>query len=145
VCTWYLDSQNLRAPNGNFLVSSYGLPGDLPAIGNWAGLGGAKPVDNIGVFRNGQWILNSSGSGFWTPTDLQYFYGAAGDVPVTGNWNGASTKRIGVFRCPAGAPGSAVCQWILNTSGGGTFSGSDLITNYGLVGDKPVVGFWTMP
>jgi hypothetical protein len=145
VCTWILDSQNLRAPNGNFLVSSYGLPGDLPAVGNWAAAGGSKPVDNIGVFRSGQWILNSSGSGFWTPTDLQYFYGMAGDVPVTGNWQGAATKRIGVFRCPAGAPGSAVCQWILNTSGGGTFSGADLITNYGLVGDKPVVGFWTMP
>ena len=144
VCTWILDTQNLRAPNGNFLVSSYGLAGDLPAVGNWAGVGGSKPVDNIGVFRNGQWILNSSGSGFWTPTDTQYSYGMPGDVPVTGNWQGAATKRIGVFRCPAGAPGSAVCQWILNTNGSGAFSATDLVTSYGLVGDKPVVGFWTV-
>ena len=144
VCTWILDTQNLRAPNGNFLVSSYGLAGDLPAVGNWAGAGGSKPVDNIGVFRNGQWILNSSGSGFWTPTDTQYSYGMPGDVPVTGNWQGAATKRIGVFRCPAGAPGSAVCQWILNTNGSGAFSATDLIAPYGLVGDQPVVGFWTV-
>ena len=169
VCTWILDAQNLRAPNGNFLVSSYGLAGDLPAVGNWAGVGGSKPIDNIGVFRNGQWILNSSGvggskpidnigvfrngqwilnssgSGFWTPTDTQYSYGMPGDVPVTGNWLGSATKRIGVFRCPTGAPGSAMCQWILNTNGSGSFSATDLITSYGLVGDKPVVGFWTIP
>jgi hypothetical protein len=144
VCTWILDTQNLRAPGGNFLVSSYGVAGDQPAVGNWAGAGGSKPIDNIGVFRSGQWILNSSGSGFWTPTDTQYSYGLPGDVPVTGNWLGAASKRIGVFRCPAGAPGSALCQWILNTNGSGAFSATDLITSYGLVGDKPVVGFWTV-
>ena len=143
VCTWYLDVNNLRAPNGSFLVSSYGLAGDQPAIGNWAGQGGSKPVDNIGVFRNGTWFLNSSGSGFWAPTDTQYSYGVAGDVPVTGNWQGAANKRIGVFRCPAiGQPGT--CTWILNTNGSGSFSATDLITSYGLPGDKPVVGFWTV-
>lgn len=144
VCTWILDINNLRAPNGSFLVSSYGLAGDQPAVGNWAGAGGSKPIDNIGVFRNGQWILNSSGSGFWAPSDTQYAYGLPGDVPVVGNWLGAANKRIGVFRCPAGAVGSATCTWVLNTSGSGVFSGSDLTTSYGLVGDKPVVGFWTV-
>ena len=144
VCAWVLDAQNLRAPIGNFLMSSYGLAGDLPAIGNWAGAGGSRPVDNIGVFRSGTWILNSSGSGFWAPTDAQYSYGLPGDLPVTGNWLGSAGKQIGVFRCPAGVPGTAVCQWILNTTGSGSFSGTDLITSYGLIGDKPVAGFWTV-
>ena len=141
VCSWYLDTQNLRAPNGAFLVDSYGLAGDQPAVGNWSATGGSKPVDNIGVFRNGLWIVDSNGSGAWEPSDTQYSYGVAGDVPVTGNWQGAGTKRIGVFRCPA----AGVCTWILNTSGNGVFSASDLIATYGLTGDKPVVGFWTIP
>ena len=146
VCTWILDVQNVRSPNSStFLIDSYGLAGDQPAVGNWAGTGGSHPVDQIGVFRSGLWILNSSGSGSWLPTDTQYSYGLPGDAAVTGNWEGASNKRIGVFRCPAGAPGSAVCQWILNTSGSGAFSATDPITSYGLAGDKPVVGFWTIP
>ncbi len=146
LCTWILDVQNVRSPNSStFLVDSYGLAGDQPAVGNWAGLGGSHPVDQIGVFRSGLWILNSSGSGSWIPSDTQYSYGLPGDVPVTGDWQGASNKRIGVFRCPAGAPGSAVCQWILNTNGSGAFSPTDLIASYGLAGDKPVVGFWTIP
>ena len=146
VCTWILDIQNVRSPNSStFLMDSYGLAGDQPAVGNWAGPGGSHPVDQIGVFRSGLWILNSTGSGSWIPSDTQYSYGLPGDVPVTGDWQGASNKRIGVFRCPAGAPGSAVCQWILNTNGSGAFSPTDLIASYGLAGDKPVVGFWTIP
>jgi hypothetical protein len=146
VCTWILDAQNTRQPNSaSFVIDSYGLPGDLPAVGNWAASGGSHPTDQIGVFRNGLWIVNSSASGFWSPSDTQYSYGLPGDVPVTGNWQNAANKRIGVFRCPAGAPGSATCTWILNTSGSGVFSATDLVTSYGLVGDKPVVGFWTLP
>ncbi len=147
VCQWILDIANVRSPNSaTFLIDSYGLAGDQPAVGNWTNSGGSHPVDQVGVMRGaGQWILNSSGSGSWSPSDTQYSYGQAGDVPVTGNWEGAANKRIGVFRCPAGAPGSGVCQWILNTSGSGAFSSTDLITSYGLVGDKPVVGFWTLP
>ena len=143
VCSWFLDILNLRAPSGNFFVGLYGVAGDQPAVGHWSGSGGTIPVDNIGVFRTGQWILNSSGSGSWSPSDLQYFYGLPGDIPVVGKWQGTADKRIGVFRCPAvGQAGT--CTWILNTTGNGTFSGSDFITSYGLSGDKPIVGSWTV-
>jgi hypothetical protein len=146
VCAWILDAQNTRSANSStFVVGSYGLPGDLPAVGNWAAGGSSHPVDQIGVFRNGTWIVNSNGTGFWTPSDTQYSYGLPGDIPVVGNWQNAATKRIGVFRCPAGAVGSATCTWILNTNGSGIFSATDLQTSYGLIGDKPVVGFWTIP
>jgi hypothetical protein len=150
ICQWILDVANVRSPNSStFLIDSYGIAGDLPAVGNWAGGGGSHPVDQVGIFRTstgaGIWIVNSSGSGVWAPSDTQYSYGLPGDLPVTGNWFGAANKRIGVFRCPVGAVGSAVCEWILNTSGSGVFTGSDLVTPYGLIGDKPVVGFWTIP
>lgn len=143
ICSWFLDIQNLRAPSGDFFVGLYGVAGDQPAVGHWSGAGGTIPVDNIGVFRTGQWILNSGGSGFWVPSDRQYSYGLPGDIPVVGKWDGAADKRIGVFRCPAvGQAGT--CTWILNTTGNGTFSASDLVTSYGLPGDKPVVGSWTV-
>jgi len=42
------------------------------------------------VFRSpGIWILDYNGNFGWdgTPTDKIYGFGAAGDNPVTGNWN----------------------------------------------------------
>jgi hypothetical protein len=139
VCTWYLDAQNLRQPYGNFLTRAYGLPGDLPAVGRWTGIGSA--TDSIGVFRNGTWILNSTGTGSWNPADAQYSYGLPGDVPVIGEWSGLAKDKLGVFRCSNGG----TCQWVLNMSGCGAFSTADLVTYFGLPGDKPVVGRWSFP
>ena len=41
--------------------------------------------------------------------------------------------------------GVLVAARMLNTSGSGAFSPTDLIFQFGLTGDKPVVGFWTLP
>ena len=136
VCTWYLDVANKRVPNDpSFRVVAYGLPGDQPAVGPWAFVG-----DQVGVFRCPvagvcSWIVDSSGLGYWQPSDTVYSFGSPGDIPVVGQWNGQGTVRIGVFRSG---------QWYLDLNGNGRFDSGDEMCFFGLPGDKPVVGFWSM-
>jgi hypothetical protein len=70
-----------------------------------------------------------------------YFFGLTGDIPVVGNWNGNGTKRIGIFRNVGGFG-----TWFVDTNGNHTFEPSgDQTFSFGLNGDQPVVGFWTLP
>jgi hypothetical protein len=58
-------------------------------------------------------------------------FGAPGDAPVTGDWNGDGVASVGIFR---------EGHWVLDTDGDGKFSASDVSFNYGIEGDLPVVG-----
>lgn len=60
-------------------------------------------------------------------------YGVAGDIPVAGDWTGAGSKRIGVFRDGL---------WILDTNGNGVVDAADRTVTFGQTGDLPVVGDW---
>ena len=64
-------------------------------------------------------------------SDLAFGYGAADDVPVTGDWNGDGVDTVGVFRDGV---------WYLNNSNSG--GAADLSFTYGRAGDTPVVGDW---
>jgi hypothetical protein len=134
-CTWYLDAGNKKAWDpATAEVYSYGLSGDLPVVNNWNGTGNA---DQIGVFRQGNWIVENVGDGIYRPSDPVYQYGLTGDLPVVGNWSqGPQRKRIGVFRNG---------MWILDTFGTNSWFQADTVANFGLPGDQPVVGFWTVP
>jgi hypothetical protein len=121
------------------VVSTFGLVGDAPVVGDWDGNGTAT----IGVFRTAgapfnpsssqdQWLLRNSDSP--GNPDITFYYGQAGDVPVVGDWDGNGTVTIGVFR-PAGA------QWLLRNSN--SPGNPDISFSYGQAGDIPVVGRWT--
>jgi hypothetical protein len=163
VCTWYLDIGNKHtydpATVGTY---SFGLPGDRPVAGPFAG---NQAVDNIGVFRcpaSGvcTWYVDSTGqTGLSSVIPLgvaataTYSFGlgpacnaaapaAPCDQPVVGNWNNTGTKRIGVFRNLTNGLG----QWYVDTNGNHVFDpGADQIFNFGLAGDQAVTGFWTLP
>jgi hypothetical protein len=110
--------------------------GDVPVTGDWSGSGFSK----IGLYRpsTGQWYLNLTGSGIYQAgVDLVTNYGGlAGDVPVTGDWTGSGTTKIGLFR--------SGYYWVLNSTGSGTYvKGQDTEFPWGgIVGDVPVVGDW---
>jgi hypothetical protein len=114
---------------------SHGLPGDRPVAGDWDGLPAAMPpdpkagTDTPGVFRAGVWLLRNSNSE--GPTDLEFGFGQAGDVPVVGDWDGDGIDTIGVFR-------SGV--WLLRNSN--SEGPTDLEFGFGQAGDVPVVGDW---
>ena len=64
-------------------LQSFGMPGDIPVSGDWAGTGTRK----IGVYRQGHWYLDKNGNGVWdgcgVDTCTASFGGGAGDIPFT--------------------------------------------------------------
>ena len=114
---------------------NFGLPGDVPVVGDWSGNGTLK----IGVFRPStqMWYLDLNGDGFFqADVDLSGQFGLPGDVPVVGDWDSSGRTKIGVFR-----PSSAL--WVLDLNGNMKWDGGDVYGVFGLPGDTPVVGDWT--
>jgi hypothetical protein len=135
VCAWILDVNGSKTYDPSDPIYYYGLYGDAPVVNNWSGAG---KEDQIGVYRpmpNGlaMWIVDSNGSGAWDPSDAVYQFGLASDLPVVGNWNNGTRKRIGVFRNGT---------WILDTNGDNAYEVTDGVAFFGLPNDKPVVGNW---
>ena len=142
--TWYLDANGNGAWDGCqqdggldlCLFGSFGQAGDLPAAGNWSG--GTK--SSIGVLRSGtgQWFIDRNGNHQWDGCVVDGCYsgfGAPGDLPVAGDWNGTGFAKIGVF---------SNGQWFLDANGNGAWDGcgTDLCLNFGQMGDWPVAGNW---
>jgi PKD repeat protein/FtsP/CotA-like multicopper oxidase with cupredoxin domain len=132
---WILDY------NGNFtwdgtsggdLVAGFGQAGDNPVIGNW---NASILTDEIGVFRNGTWLLDYNGNFQWDAGDKIGYFGDTGDNPVTGDWSSSGDKKIGVFRNGV---------WILDYNGNQTWDGPviDKVAGFGQAGDVPVVARW---
>ncbi|MGD9636072.1 MAG: SdrD B-like domain-containing protein, partial [Pirellulales bacterium] len=63
--------------------------------------------------------------------DHVFLYGASGDVPVTGDWNGDGIRTIGVFRDG---------EWTVDLDGDGRLTEADGRFTYGQAGDQPVIG-----
>ena len=93
-----------------------------------------KLNDRIGVFRNGEWYRDADGSGSWNTGDTVSVFGAAGDIPVSGDWNGSGTTKAGAYK------GNGV--WWLDLNGNGVLDTGETFS-FGIAGDVPVVGDWT--
>jgi hypothetical protein len=85
---------------------------------------------SLAVFQSGRWLINANGNGAWegsSQNDIDFTLGRAGDVPLSGFWEGASAPSVGVFK-------------------DGKFSllieGSVRTFDFGAPGDVPVVGDW---
>jgi hypothetical protein len=66
--------------------------------------------------------------------DLTYFYGKAGDIFVTGDWNRDGWTEIGVVRNNN--------TWMLDMSANGIYGPGDLTYTFGKAGDRYVTGKW---
>jgi hypothetical protein len=90
----------------------------------------ADPRERPAAWRAGVWQLRASTRAVSTATSMAW--GAGGDIPVTGDWNGDGVRTPGFVRGTT---------WHLTNSAASppvalpTFS-------YGQVGDVPVVGDW---
>jgi hypothetical protein len=119
---WYL--RQIEGPGDPDLVIKYGLPGDIPVVGDWDGDG----VHTIGVVRGNRWLLrNSNRAG---GADYDFIFGQPGDIPVVGDWTGAGRTWIGVVR------GN---RWILRSS---LSAGSPHFDFTFGGGGRPVTGDW---
>ncbi len=111
-----------------------------------APIGPSPEPDNVGVARllNGayRWYLDASGNGVYdgaAGVDLALpRFGLAGDIPVTGDWNGDGKDEIGVVR-----PINGALRWYLDVSGDGWYGAGDRSMGpFGWAADVPLVGDW---
>ncbi len=138
--SWTLDMDGtglFGTGNANYTFG-VGLTNAVPVTGDWTGNGTTK----IGVYDNGTWYLDLNGNGAWngTPTDGMYTFGVGltGAVPVTGDWTGNGTTKIGVYHDGT---------WYLDLNGNGAWDGTPTDGMYtfgaGLAGAVPATGDWT--
>jgi serine-aspartate repeat-containing protein C/D/E len=66
--------------------------------------------------------------------DHVFQFGAQGDQPVIGDWNGDGIYAIGIFRNGT---------WFIDIDGDGRWSAADMVVEFGQEGDIPLVGDWT--
>jgi len=140
--TWWLagsdSSTAFNTANGDISYTGFGQTGDVPVVGDWAGLGASC----IGVVRSGfLWIEDLNCSGVYQPTvDAVFAFGSPGtatipaDVPVVGNWSGKINTATGrsisqaggvrEFANGSGVPITGPALWIVDTGIGGTVNGN---------------------
>ncbi|MBT8202439.1 MAG: right-handed parallel beta-helix repeat-containing protein [Acidimicrobiia bacterium] len=115
----------VRTPTGEEHSFYFGIPGDIPLVGDWD----CDGRDTPGMFRphNGNvYLRNSLTTGV---ADSQFFFGKGGDVPLVGDWDGDGCDTIGVFRNGR--------VFIRNSLGTG-FADHDFY--FGIPGDVPLGG-----
>jgi hypothetical protein len=113
--------------------------GDLPVAGDWRGSG----ITRLGQFRpsTGEWFLDQNDNNAWDGCLIDRCaasFGTLGELPVVGDWDGAGTSKIGIFRPATG-------EWFLDRNGNGTWDGCGIdfcAASFGGDGDIPVVGRW---
>ena len=118
---------------------TFGLSTDTMVVGDW----NASGFDGVGVERGSldgaaQWTIDTNENGAFDSGDSIYTYGLNTDTPVTGDWTGSGTTKIGVVQPLA----NGAAQWVLNTTGTGVFSSSDTLFTYGLGSDTFITGDW---
>jgi len=138
---WYLDADG----SGTFddcsldrcVKESAHLQGGIPLAGDWTGDGRSK----LGIYRNGQWLLDKNRNRVWDgceiDTCIEAFGGLEEDIPVIGDWNGDGKDKIGVYRKG---------QWVLDLNGNGVWDGCEVDACIEAFGgskeDIPVIGDW---
>ncbi len=124
------------------------------------GLSGSKGRTKMGISRaGGSWLLDSTGENSYVAGETTFFQAfippgglQSADVPVSGDWDGTGSTKIGLFRPSTGA-------WYLDANNNGTWdgvAGGDLQYQFGggiapfgapnttgyVPGDVPIVGDW---
>ena len=87
----------------------------------------------LGVYKDGNWYIDSSGDGMYGAGDNHYSFGLPFWTPVTGDWNADGKTEMGVYRDGI---------WYLDTNGNDKFDAGDSVYSFGLAGWSPIVGDW---
>jgi hypothetical protein len=126
------NSNTAGSPN---ISLTFEEPGDLPVVGDW----NADGKKDVGVFRNGQFLLRTRAGFLGRHETIKMVFGQSGDLPIAGDWDGDGFDTVGLFR-----PG-AVGRFLLTNAHVPAQDGyitSHFSFNFGVNGDLPVAGDW---
>ncbi|RZV42588.1 MAG: hypothetical protein EX267_09470 [Acidimicrobiia bacterium] len=85
---------NLSWEGGDYHEYFFGVPGDVPLLGDWDG----DNVSTPGMFRpsNGYaYISNRNRTGI---ASTEFFFGIGGDIPLAGDWNADGRDTLSIYR-----------------------------------------------
>ncbi len=71
----------------------FGMFGGTPLVGDFDGDG----IDDVGVFKDGYFMLDINRNGKWDESDLIAKLGDQTDRPVVGDWDGDGKDDIGIY------------------------------------------------
>ncbi len=95
--------------------------------------------DEIGVYRPPikRFYMDTDGNFVWNPAlDTTAAFGAVGDEPIIGDWNGDGVDEIGVYR-------PIQRLYYMDTDGNFVWNPAvDVVAAFGAVGDRPIIGNW---
>ncbi|MBL8890554.1 MAG: hypothetical protein JNL67_11300 [Planctomycetaceae bacterium] len=85
------DSQgNYKKAN---ISSAFGTLGGKPLVGDFNGDG----LDQVAIFKDGYWFIDSNGNGSWDAEDMMIRMGNSDDQAVVGDWDGDGKDDIAIF------------------------------------------------
>jgi serine-aspartate repeat-containing protein C/D/E len=92
--TWIFSDSDQQ---GGFVVSNrrveFGTPKGIPLAGDFNGDG----IDQLAVFKEGNWYIDINNNGIWDDRDLLIKLGDERDRPVIGDWDGDGKDDIGIY------------------------------------------------
>ncbi len=71
----------------------FGMLKGIPVVGDFNGDGS----DDLGVFKDGYWMIDLNRNGQWDNADLMIRLGEAGDRPIVGDWDGDGKDDVGIY------------------------------------------------
>ena len=71
----------------------FGMFGGIPLAGDFDGDG----IDEVAVYKDGYWLIDTNRNGTWDETDLLAKLGDSEDRPVVGDWDGDGKDDIGIY------------------------------------------------
>jgi PKD repeat protein len=95
----------------------------------------ANLPDEVGVFLNGGWWLDTNSDRIWNTGEEYHMFGSPGVQAVTGDWDHDGKDEIGVFYNGG---------WWLDTNGDGMWNTGDEYHVFGSPSSQAVTGVWKL-
>jgi hypothetical protein len=85
---------HVRARDGTVSTFYYGIPGDVPLLGDWD----CDGLDTVGMYRPSNGFTYLRNSNTFGIGEIEFFIGVPGDVPLVGDWDGDGCDSLGIYR-----------------------------------------------
>ncbi len=84
----------LAYPDGHVDEFYYGIPDDVPLMGDWD----CDGIDTVAMYRPSSGFVYLRESNDFGVADRDFYYGVPGDRPLAGDWNGDGCDTLAIFR-----------------------------------------------